>query len=70
MATTQQTVLHVEGMSCQSCVRHVEGALRDLSGISRVTVRLREGEVVVEHDEAPISAMIEALLGAGYQARR
>lgn len=60
--------LSVSGMTCASCVRHVDRALRDLAGVSAVTVRLREGKVSVRHDptEAPVETLIEALREAGY----
>ena len=61
-------VLSVSGMTCASCVRHVDRALRDLEGVSAVTVRMREGKVAVSHDpsEAPVETLIEALREAGY----
>jgi len=72
MNTTQQeTVLSVEGMSCPSCIRHVEGALRELDGVRKVQVRLREGKVAVEHEagQPSAAAMIEALRDAGYESK-
>jgi copper chaperone len=71
MANTMQTVLDVEGMSCSSCVRHVEGALCELDGIAAVNVKLKDGKVVVQHDPArtTIDQMVEALSDAGYESR-
>lgn len=67
MSNPKETVLAVEGMSCGSCVRHVEGALRTLAGVAKVEVRLRSGQVRVEHDaSASVEAMLEALAAAGY----
>ena len=70
MNTMKQTVLNVGGMTCSSCVRHVEGALRELDGIRDVEVRLREGKVVVAHEaqQPSVPAMIEALREAGYES--
>jgi len=68
--STKQTILEVDGMSCSSCVRHVESALRALEGIRGITVDLPKGKVVVEHDDAsPLDAMLGALGDAGYDAR-
>lgn len=66
----QETVLDVMGMSCPSCVRHVNAALADLDGVVKVDVRLRDGQVHVRHDPelAPVSALIEALREAGYES--
>lgn len=69
MSNPKETLLAVEGMSCSSCVRHVEGALRTLAGVEKVEVRLRSGEVRVEHDpSASMQEMVEALGEAGYAA--
>ncbi len=69
MSDERQTLLTVSGMTCMSCVRHVDHALRDLEGVRAVEVRLREGQVLVEHDVASPSAeaMLEALREAGYR---
>lgn len=70
METTQKTVLRVDGMTCRSCIRHVESALREVDGVCSVDVRLSEGEAIVEHEgrEPPVAAMVEALREAGYEA--
>lgn len=71
MSSTKETVLNVDGMTCGSCVRHVEGALRSLDGIEAIEVKLKEGEVRVQHDPArsTIAEMVEALGDAGYESR-
>ena len=71
MSNKKEVVLSVEGMTCSSCVRHVESALRELEGIAAIEVRLRYGEVRVEHDPslATIDEMVQALGEAGYESR-
>lgn len=65
-----ETTLDVNGMTCGSCVRHIDGALKHLEGVTRVDVRLRERRVVVEHDDRVEPAAIAAAIeGAGYEAR-
>ncbi|MDI1435885.1 heavy-metal-associated domain-containing protein [Polyangium sorediatum] len=66
-----ETLLHVEGMSCPSCIRHIDSALRGIQGVEKVDVKLREGTVLVTHDpsSAPTNALIEALRDAGYTSR-
>ena len=67
--TETETLLNVRGMSCASCVRHVDVALRDLDGVSKVDVRLSEGKVLVRHAPGTsVSSMVEALAEAGYEA--
>lgn len=69
MREDRVTLLNVSGMTCGSCVRHVDRALRALAGVRDVEVRLREGRVQVKHDPsgAPAASMIGALRAAGYE---
>ncbi len=68
--TSQQTAFEVEGMTCGSCVRHVNHALEGVSGVEAVEVRRGEGLVLVRHGAlATPAAMIDALSEAGYPAR-
>jgi len=67
----KETLLQVDGMSCPSCVRHIDSALRELNGVDKVDVKLREGTVLVTHDPSstPANALVEALREAGYESR-
>jgi copper chaperone len=70
MMTKNQTVLAVQGMTCPSCVRHIDEALKDVDGVLSVEVQLREGKVLVQHDpgSAPVAALVNALKDAGYES--
>jgi copper chaperone len=69
MNDIRETTLEVEGMTCHSCVRHVNDALAELDGVQKVNVRLREGRVTVRHaPPASIDGMVEALREAGYES--
>jgi copper chaperone len=46
------TVLNVEGMSCEHCVKAIKNAVGALPGISIVSVNLKLKTVTVEHDPA------------------
>ena len=72
MKSHQETILDVQGMSCGSCVRHIDQALHRLQGIRHVEVRLAERKVRVHHDaeRASVPQLIEALAEAGYDAIR
>ena len=72
MRNEQDTILEVQGMSCPSCIRHINSALQELEGVGRVDVVLRDGIVVVKHDatQAPVTQLIEALDGAGYASKQ
>ena len=67
---TKETVLNVQGMTCASCVRHVNAALSEIDGVRQVSVQLREGRVVVQHDPsaAPVASLVDALREAGYES--
>jgi copper ion binding protein len=66
----EETTLDVTGMTCQSCVRHVDKALRKIDGVSEVEVHLEQGKVRVKHDpaRATVPSMIAALKKAGYES--
>jgi copper chaperone len=68
MSKKQETILDVMGMSCPSCVRHIDDALGKLAGVARVEVRLSDGRVVVQHDQnrTSIDDLVAALREAGY----
>ncbi|WP_373045376.1 heavy-metal-associated domain-containing protein [Vulgatibacter sp.] len=65
-----ETILDVMGMSCPSCVRHIDEALRGVDGVETVEVRLADGTVAVRHETgaAPVQTLIAALRDAGYDA--
>lgn len=65
-----RTELQVEGMSCGSCVHHVDQALSELQGVRQVEVLLRDGKVIVHHDGEAVSTtdLVNALQAAGYPA--
>ena len=65
------TVLHVEGMSCQNCARHVRDAIQSLPGISYARVDLDKAEAVVKwkNGNASEENLIKALETAGYPSQ-
>ncbi len=61
----------VKGMTCSSCVAHVEKAVRKVSGVKDVSVSLLTNSMVVTKDEKVSSKEIEdAVKKAGYQASK
>ena len=62
--------LPVEGMTCAACVTHVGNALREVEGVSSVSVNLATEQATVEFDpaQAAIPALIEAVGDSGYKA--
>lgn len=67
--TEKETLLDVQGMSCESCVHHVGTALKEVDGVATVDVRLSEGKVRVRHAaDVSIASLVEALSEAGYDS--
>ena len=60
----------VTGMTCSSCVRHVEKAVEKQPGVKKVTVNLLKNSMIVDYDENKLNqAEIEsAVSDAGYGA--
>jgi len=58
----------IQGMTCENCVRHVEQALKNLSGISQLEVSLEKHEALLEYDSTLVTyeAMTSVLKDAGY----
>jgi copper ion binding protein len=66
---SEKTVLSVEGMSCQHCVKAVSDALGALSGVEKVKVDLKKGEAKVKHDvSVNVQALKDAVAAAGFTA--
>lgn len=65
------TTLAIEGMSCGSCVRHVDSALRKVPGVTDVKVDLAGARAEVVHDAAvaPVDRLVQSVVKAGYPSR-
>lgn len=61
--------LSISGMTCASCVRHVEKALKSVPGVDQVQVNLatETAKVVGELKTSP-QDLIQAVKDAGYDA--
>ena len=70
MKPNEETLLKVEGMSCRSCVSHIQTALRELPGVQEVNVQFERSQVLVKHDttSAKVTTLVEALRDVGYEA--
>ena len=67
----ENIVLKVEGMSCNHCVKAVEGSVGKLSGVTAVKVNLAEGIVNVEYDKNQVALEIikETIDDQGYDVK-
>lgn len=59
--------LKVDGMSCQHCKATVEGALKDVPGVTDVDISLEDGFAVVRGSNA-VERLLKAIEEAGYTA--
>ncbi len=66
--TTQSINLPISGMSCASCVSHVEGALKEVPGVSQVVVNLgtNKASLVYDPQRARLADMKRAVEDVGY----
>ena len=64
--------LGVDGMTCASCVAHVEKALKSVPGVSSAIVNLATEKVNVRYRSgvASVGSIDDAIRGAGYEPRR
>lgn len=63
-----KTLLNIEGMTCEHCVKHVTGALKGIPGVSSAKVSLKHKNAEVKHDDSvTIEAMRAAVTEAGYE---
>jgi len=67
MAVMQLT-LPVEGMTCASCVNHVERALRKVAGVAEASVNLatERASVAFDPQAAALTDLVRAVHDAGY----
>lgn len=64
------TVLHIEGMTCQNCVRHVTEALGAVDGVQSVVVSLEQKTAELTSALAPSNEALRlAIEEAGYNLR-
>jgi copper chaperone len=61
------TILTVDGMSCEHCVKAVKGAAEAIPGVSNAAVDLAAKTVTVEHDPGvSVDALKAAIEEQGY----
>lgn len=64
-------VLHIEGMMCAHCVKHVTDALNALDGVNVLTVDLKKkiAEVSLEKESSD-ETLKTAIADAGYELKK
>ena len=66
----EQTVIKVGGMSCQGCVKNIQGVLVAQSGVLTAEVSLESAQACVSYDPSQVdrSTLCEAIEDAGFDA--
>ena len=61
--------INIEGMSCGHCVKHVESALTEVIGVTKVDVSLKDKFAIIElNQDVEDSILKNAVEEAGYEA--
>ena len=64
-----KTILKIEGMSCENCVKHVKEALEAVAGVKSVEVSLNDKTAAIEHgDDLSPLVLKAAVIEEGYEA--
>ena len=66
----ESLLLNIEGMTCASCVTHVEKALTNVDGVIKANVNLATERAAIEYQQGTASpkTLIGAVVQAGYDA--
>jgi len=67
VATLARLILPIHGMSCASCVSHVEAALAAVPGVAQVAVNLATESATLRAPQVAVKALVDAVAGAGYE---
>lgn len=63
--------IYINGMMCMHCVARVEGILKNLPNVTKVTVNLKQKNAVIElSDELSNEVITNAITDAGYEVKK
>jgi copper chaperone len=65
----QNATFDITGMSCGSCVRHVDAALRRITGVDVRQVAVGSAEIAFDPARTSSDAIVAAIVEAGYSAK-
>lgn len=67
-----EAIVHIEGMTCKSCVQTIESAILKLDGIERALVDIEKGNAFVQYDGKIVSEpkIKEAIENSGYKVTK
>ena len=62
-----ETILKIEGMSCQHCVMIVKKALDAMEGVSSSEVAIGTAKVIFDNTKTDSESLVEAIRNTGYK---
>ena len=62
--------LNISGMTCASCVLHIESDLKELKGVEEAVVNLplKRANVVYDSEKATVDGILKTVKKSGYKA--
>jgi copper chaperone CopZ len=73
LSASREVVLTVHGLSCPLCSNNLDGQLRRINGVEKVTIDLKTGAVAVQLGEAhsvTSKDLARAVEGAGFTLKK
>lgn len=64
-----ETIINIEGMSCQHCVMRVKKAIEGLKGVHRTDVEIGRAKVTFDEAVTGEKTIEEAIVKAGYRIK-
>ena len=62
-----ETVIKIDGMSCQHCVMRVKKAVDAIDGVSSSMVEIGSADVTFDETKTSLGAIKETITGSGYK---
>ncbi len=63
-----KTTIKVDGMKCPHCAARVKKAAESVTSVKSADVDLENGKAILDHENADIAAVIDAINDLGFQA--
>lgn len=63
-----ESIIKVNGMHCQHCAARVKKASESIENVKGAEVDLENGKAIIQHDNADINAIVDAINALGFSA--
>ena len=63
-----ESIIKVNGMHCQHCAARVKKASESIENVKGAEVDLENGKATIQHDNADINAIVDAINALGFSA--